>query len=193
MGYRGGISADVLYTRLSRSAPGLGGAEAEARAQINLGLVDTLEALTEQINVLEADIGELFLRHPDQMVFVNLPRSGMVRAATLLTEIGDCRERFPIDDAFAALAGASPSTRQSGKRAQTVFRWSCNKKLRAAVMDFANGSRMSDPWAMEVYQRACLGGHRRPPSSTQWVWTGSADERPAEHGRQTGRCRTTHR
>lgn len=29
----------------------------------------------------------------------------MVRAATPLAEIGDCRERFPSDDALAALAG----------------------------------------------------------------------------------------
>lgn len=162
VGYRGGISAEVLYTRLSQSAPALGGPEAEARAQITLGWVATLEALTEQINVLEANIGELFLRHPDRMIFVNLPRSGMVRAATLLAEIGDCRERFPTDDALAALAGASPSTRQSGKREQTVFRWSCNKTLRAAVMDFANGSRMSDPWAMDIYQRAIARGCRHP-------------------------------
>ena len=86
----------------------------------------------------------------------------MVRAATLLAEIGDCRERFPSDDALAALAGASPSTRQSGKREQTVFRWSCNKKLRAAVMDFANGSRMADPWAADIYRRAITRGCRHP-------------------------------
>ena len=86
----------------------------------------------------------------------------MVRAASLLAEIGDCRERFPSDDALAALAGASPSTRQSGKRELTVFRWSCNKKLRAAVMDFANGSRATDPWAADVYRRAIDRGCRHP-------------------------------
>lgn len=39
----------------------------------------------------------------------------MVRAATLLAEIGDARGRFPTDDALAALAGCAPSTRRSGK------------------------------------------------------------------------------
>lgn len=87
---------------------------------------------------------------------------GIVRAAKLLAEIGDCRERFPTDDALAALAGASPSTRQSGKHGQTVFRWSCNKKLRRAVMDFANGSRLGDEWAMQVCQRASARGCRHP-------------------------------
>jgi hypothetical protein len=76
---------------------------------------------------IEQQIAQLFNAHADQYIFAELPRSGMVRAATLLAKIGDCRERFPSDDALAALAGASPSTRQSGKRDQTVFRWACNK------------------------------------------------------------------
>jgi transposase len=162
VGYSGGIAADVLYRRLEGSAPGLHGVEADARGHITTGLVTTLEMLNAEITRTEGRIRKLFDAHPDQKIFASLPRSGMVRAATLLAEIGDCRERFPSDDALAALAGASPSTRQSGKREQTVFRWSCNKKLRAAVMDFANGSRLGDPWAMQVYQRAIARGCRHP-------------------------------
>ncbi|HEX3732342.1 MAG TPA: transposase [Mycobacteriales bacterium] len=85
-----------------------------------------------------------------------------MRAANLLAEIGDSRQRFPYDDALAALAGASPSTRQSGRGEQVVFRWECNKNLRVAVMDFANGSRMADPWAAAAYQRAVARGCRHP-------------------------------
>ncbi|QXW01355.1 transposase [Rhodococcus globerulus] len=59
-----------------------------------------------------------------------IARSEIVRAANLLAEIGDCRNRFPTYDALATLAGVSPSTRQSGKHAQTAFCWPCNKKLR---------------------------------------------------------------
>jgi transposase len=161
-GYTGGISAAVLHARLTAAAPGLTGAEGEARGQITLAFVVMLAALNEQISVLDAEIGRLFAAHPDQHIFASLPRSGTVRAATLLAEIGDCRERFPADDALAALAGACPSTRQSGKRSQAVFRWSCSKKLRAAVMDFANGSRMSDPWAAAIYAAAIARGCRHP-------------------------------
>jgi hypothetical protein len=57
-------------------------------------------------------------------------------------------------------------TRQSGKRTQAVFRWSCSKKLRAAVMDFANGSRRADPWAAGIYAaatgRGCPAPARHP-------------------------------
>jgi transposase len=118
--------------------------------------------LNDQISALDARIGRLFAAHPDQHIFSSLPRSGTIRGASLLAEIGDCRQRFPTDDALAALAGARPSTRQSGKRSQAVFRWSCNKKLRAAVMDFANGSRMADPWAAAIYAAAIGRGGRHP-------------------------------
>ena len=161
-GYTGGVSATVLHARLAAAAPGLAGAEGEARGQITLAFAGMTAALNEQIRVLDAEIGRLFAAHPDQHIFASLPRSGIIRAASLLAEIGDCRQRFPTDDALAALAGACPSTRQSGKRSQAVFRWSCSKKLRAAVMDFANGSRMSDPWAAAIYAAATARGCRHP-------------------------------
>ena len=161
-GYTGGVPATVLHARLMAAAPGLAGAEGEARGQITLAFASMTAALNEQIRVLDAEIGRLFAAHPDQHIFASLPRSGTIRAATLLAEIGDCRQRFPTDDALAALAGACPSTRQSGKRSQAVFRWSCSKKLRAAVMDFANGSRMSDPWAAAIYAAAIGRGCRHP-------------------------------
>jgi transposase len=162
VGYTGGIPAAVLHARLVAAAPGLFGAEGEARGVITLSLVDTVELLNTKIADLEEQIQAVFDAHPDHGIFASLPRSGTVRAATLLAEIGDCRERFPTDAALAALAGASPSTRQSGKREQTVFRWACNKKLRAAVMDFANGSRAADPWAADIYRRAVDRGCRHP-------------------------------
>ena len=121
-----------------------------------------LGALNGQITVLDAEIARVFAAHPDRHIFASLPRSGTIRAASLLAEISDCRQRFPTDDALAALAGDCPSTRQSGKRSQAVFRRSCSKKLRAAVMDFANGSRMSDPWAVAIYTAATGRGCRHP-------------------------------
>jgi transposase len=162
VGYSGGISAAVLFQRMTDAAPGLVGAEGVARGRITLALVAVIESLNAQVQDIEEQMSVLLDAHPDAPVFTSLPRSGMVRAASLLAEIGDCRERFPTDDALAALAGASPSTRQSGKRELTVFRWSCNKKLRAAVMDFANGSRAADPWAADVYRRAIARGCRHP-------------------------------
>jgi transposase len=196
VGYTGGIGAEVLHGRLTAAAPGLTGPEGEARGQITLALVAMIGALNAQITVLDAEIGRVFAAHPDQHIFSSLPRSGTIRAASLLAEIGDCRQRFPTDDALAALAGACPSTRQSGKRTQAVFRWSCSKKLRAAVMDFANGSRMADPWAASIYAAAIARGCRHPHAirilARAWLriiwrcWQDSTAFDPALHrGRQT--------
>ncbi len=196
VGYTGGVPAEVLFQRLTRAAPGLLGAEGAARGRITVGLVSLIETLNAEIVEIEQQIAQLYGAHPDQHIFDGLPRSGMVRAATLLAEIGDCRERFPSDDALAALAGASPSTRQSGKRNQTVFRWACNKKLRSALMDFANGSRIADPWAADIYQRAVARGCRHPHAirilARAWIrviwrcWQDGQAFDPARHrGRQT--------
>ena len=41
-----------------------------------------------------------------------------------------------------------------------MFRFACDKKLRAAVMDFAGDSRHDNPWAAHLYQQARARGHR---------------------------------
>jgi transposase len=101
IGYTGGVTAATLFERLTHAAPGLTGAEGAARGRITLGLVRMVAALNAEIEQIEHDISQLFSNHPDQHIFTSLPRSGMVRAASLLAEIGDCRERFPSDDALA--------------------------------------------------------------------------------------------
>lgn len=64
VGYSGGIAAETLYRHLERAAPGLDGVEAEARAEITIGLVATIETLTAEITRIEAQIRKLFLRTP---------------------------------------------------------------------------------------------------------------------------------
>ncbi len=91
-------------------------------------------------------------------MFTSLPRSGSVRAATLLAEIGDARGRYPTNEALAAAAGISPSTRASGRARYVAFRRGCNHRLRQALVDFADGSRQGNPWAQDVYARARARG-----------------------------------
>ena len=67
----------------------------------------------------------------------------------------------------------------------------CSKKLRAAVMDFANGSRMSDPWAAAIYAAATGRGCRHPHAirilARAWIriiwrcWQDGAAFDPARH------------
>jgi transposase len=85
------------------------------------------------------------------VTFTSLPRSGTIRAARLLAEIGDARGRFPARDSLTCLAGVAPSTRQSGKVKAVTFRWGADKQLRDALCDFAGDSRRASPWAADLY------------------------------------------
>ena len=55
-------------------------------------------------------------------------------AATMLAEIGDCRERYPSYRALAADAGQAPVAVESGKAKHAQFRWACDHRLRASVL-----------------------------------------------------------
>jgi transposase len=118
--------------------------------------------LNTQIKALEAEITAQLASHADGHIFTSLPRSGTVRAARLLAEIGDCRARFPDPQALICLAGAAPSTRQSGKHKAVTFRWAVSKQLRDAVCDFADGSRHASPWAARIYNDAIARGKDHP-------------------------------
>ena len=152
-------TAVQLMTHLRAAPPGLPeGPAAAAGEVITLELVALLTSLKERIKSLEAHIADTLAAHADAEIFTSLPRSGTVRAATLLAEIGDARGRFPTEEALAAAAGVSPSTRASGRTRMVVFRRGCNHRLRQALVDFAEGSRGANPWAQAVYERARARG-----------------------------------
>ena len=158
-GYSGRQTPEQLHSKLSSAPRGVTDDQALARAQITLAYVATLTTLKQQITALDAQIREQLPAHPDHEIFTSLPRSGTVRAARLLSEIGDCRARFPTPESLACLAGVAPSTRASGKSRHVGFRWSCDKQLRDAVTDFAGDSRRANPWAAQLYRDAINRGH----------------------------------
>jgi transposase len=158
--YSGKVDPAVLHARLVAAPRGASGAETQAA--ITNGFVAVLTVLLQQIKQLSAEIDAQLTAHADQHIFTSLPRSGRVRAARLLAEIGDCRAKFPTRESLFCLAGVAPSTRQSGKSRVVGFRWACDKQLRDAVCDFAADSRHANPWAADVYNRARDRGHDHP-------------------------------
>jgi transposase len=162
--YSGRTPARVLLDRLRSGPDGLtgdngdNGDNGDAAAHTTIAYVNTLVAVRRQIDVLETHIAEQLAVHPDTHIFTSLPRSGMVRAAKMLAEIGDARGRYPTEASLAALAGAAPSTRRSGRHHVVTFRWACNTKLRDAIMDFAADSRRASPWAAAIYDRHRAAG-----------------------------------
>jgi transposase len=153
---------DRLRAHLNGAPRGTTGQQAVARGNITMALVATLTALRAQIDALDKEIAEQLATHPDAAIFTSLPRSGTVRAARLLAEIGDARGRYPTPESLVCLAGAAPSTRQSGKVKVVAFRWAVDKQLRGAVIDFAGDSHHASPWAADLYAKARARNHDHP-------------------------------
>ena len=192
VGYCGRTPAETLHQRLADAPAGVTGPAADTAAAVTAAFVATLRTITAQIDTLAARIAEQLQLHPDAAVFTSLPRSGTVRAARLLAEIGDARGRFPTADALACLAGVAPSTRQSGKLRAVTFRWAADKQLRDALCDFAGDSVKANPWAADLYRRARARGHDHPHAvrvlARAWVdiiwacWTTHTPYDPDRHG-----------
>lgn len=192
--YCGRKSAEELYARVAEAPPaGLSAEEAEGHAVCVHALLTAVVTVRKQERELEAEIIERLDAHADAHIFTSLPKAGHgVRAAALLAEIGDVRARFPDEESLAALAGVAPVTRASGKYHAVGFRWAADKKLRNALIDFADDSRHVSPWAAKVYNDAIDRGKRHPHAvrilARAWVrviwrcWQDNTAYNPQLHG-----------
>jgi transposase len=142
--YSGRQKPAQLLAKLRRAPEGrVGEAELAARRALVLYLVATIKPLVVQIKQLERQIATAVHAHPE--IFTSLFKGGVMCAAELLSEIGDCRARYPVRDALAGDAGQAAVAIQSGKRKAASFRWGCNKRLRAAFCTLADSTRHWHP------------------------------------------------
>jgi transposase len=191
VGYNHQANLDRLWDHLHDAPVGTRGAEATARAPITHALIAGLTTLRAQIKALDEQIAEQLARHRDAAIFTSLPRSGTVRAARLLAEIGDARGKYPTPESLVCLAGAAPSTKQSGKVKVVTFRWAVDKQLRGAVVDFAGDSHHDNPWAADLYRQARARNHDHPHAvrilARAWLhviwrcWQDGVPYDPAKH------------
>jgi transposase len=160
-GYSGRRSPGELLARLRGAANGRAAAlESEARRAIVLALVAALEPIVKRISELTSEIRAALGDHVDGPTFRSLfidPKTA-VAAATLLAEMGDCRDRYPTKAALAADGGQSPVAVESGRFKRARFRWACDHRLRAAICTLADSSRHHNPWAADIYNRARARG-----------------------------------
>jgi transposase len=193
--YSGRRGAEELLERM-RSAPTgrAGELETEARRAVVLGLVAALEPIVAEISELTSQIRGALAAHPDRAVFAPLFRDAktVISPATLIAELGDCRERYPTEAAMAADAGMSPVALESGKLRVATFRRACDKRLRAAVARLADSTRHWHPWAGDVYAKARARGQDHPHAirtlGRAWIrvlwrcWRDRVPYDPARHG-----------
>jgi len=193
--YSGAKSAPELLEKLRKAPQGRASeAEIEARREAVLGLVGTLKVLLERIKHLEDEIAKAVRAHPDGEIFLSLFRTNKstLTAASLVAQIGECRERYPTNEVLAAAAGMSPVAVESGKRKVASFRKACDKRLRRALATLAESTRQHHPWAKDIYRRArdrgCDHAHAIRILGRAWVrviwrmWQDGVPYDPALHG-----------
>jgi len=163
--YCGHRAPRELLTRLRGAACGRAQAlESDARRTIVLALVAALEPVVARIAELTSEIRDALADHPDGPTFRSLFRDPKtaICPATMLAEIGDCRQRYPTNNSLAADAGQCPVAVESGKSKRARFRWACDHRLRDAICTMANTSRRTNPWAANIYNNARARGCTHP-------------------------------
>jgi transposase len=166
-----------LLARLRDAASGRADVlETDARRTIVLALVAALEPIVARIAELTSEIRAGLHDHPDGETFRSLfcdPKTAIC-PASMLVEIGDCRDRYPTKSTLAADGGQSPVAVESGKSKRARFRWACDHRLRDAICTMADASRHHNPWAANIYDNARARGcsHQHAIRILGRAWTG---------------------
>ena len=168
--YRGGKSAAELVSRL-RAAPASADPIADQVLEaIVRSSVAQIGLLNAEITRLERQLADALAAHPKTALLQTLPRVATVSLAALIAEIGPLLERCENPEQVAAMCGAAPVTRASGKSRNVGFRYTANKPARVAITSFADNSRHRSAWAAD-----CLPSSAGARCSTP---TRRADPRP---------------
>lgn len=189
--YRGGKSPAELVERL-RTAPVTATPVApKVLETIVGGSIAQISLLNTQIAHLEHALADALAAHPKTPLLKSLARVANVSLAALIAEIGPLLERCENPEQVAALCGAAPVTKASGKSRTVTFRYTANRPARVAITSFADNSRHSSVWAGDCYRRARSRGARHPHAvrilARGWVriiwtcWTTDTAYDPARH------------
>ena len=189
--YRGGKSPAELVSRL-RAAPASANPIAPRILEaIVHGAVAQIRLLNTEITRLERDISTALAAHPKTPLLQTLPRVATISLAALIAEIGPLLERCDNPEQVAAMCGAAPVTKASGKSRIVGFRYTANKPARVAITGFADNSRHASTWASDCYRRARARGARHPHAvrilARGWVrviwvyWTTDTIYDPSRH------------
>jgi transposase len=160
--YRGGRPPVELIKRLRAAPAAASPISPEILAAIVAGSVAQIRVLNTEITRLDHAIKAALASHPKTSVLEDLPRAATVSLAQLIAEVGPLLDRCENPEQVAAICGAAPVTRASGKTRTVGFRYAANKPARVAITGFADNSRHSSAWAADRYRQARDRGARHP-------------------------------
>jgi transposase len=160
--YRGGKPPAELIGRLRAAPIPATPIDPKILSVIVAGSVAQIRVLNAEIARLEVSIADALSRHPKTKLLEELPRAATLSLAQLIAEIGPLMDRCESPEQVAAVCGAAPVTKASGKTRTVGFRYAANKPARVAITGFADNSRHSSAWAAHRYQQARARGARHP-------------------------------
>jgi transposase len=124
-------------------------------------LIAVIAVLSEQVGMLEGEVGAYFGRHPDAEIYLSQPGIGSVLGARVLGEFGDDPHRYATAKARRNYGGTSPITRASGRKKTVAARYARNDRLLDALTAQAGSAINASPGARAYYDsfRAHNIGH----------------------------------
>lgn len=131
-----------------------------------------LQLVTRAVAQYDAQIAELFPRHPDHAIFASLPGAGPVLAPRLLAALGAQRERYATAAALQCFTGIAPVTKQSGGKRVVHRRYRCPLFQRQSFHEYAKESILWCRWAAAYYlqQRDRGGSHHTAVRALGYKW-----------------------
>ena len=160
--YSGRRSAAELLTRLRDAPRPVHQLDPEIVSELVHAQARLVRTLLTSIADLDRAIAATIDQHAKAQLLRPLPRVGTISLAQLVAEVGPLLERTSNADQAAALCGAVPVTKRSGKQTAVCFRYATSSKARKALTLYADNSRHASPWAERIYRDARARGCRHP-------------------------------
>ncbi len=156
----GAPRAAELWTCLQRPQLPVPPHVVRAKSRLVQALLAQLEVTAREVAAYRQTVECFFATLPAAEVATTLPAGHGVTVPAIWAELGDAPGRWASWQHLQAHGGAVPVTVRSGKYRLVGFRYACNKRLRAALHQFALCSLQRSEWARAYYDRQRAGGHR---------------------------------
>ena len=147
------IAAALRTEQLTAPAPVTAAFAATTRAAVGI-----IGELNRQITELETELATHFEAHPDADIYLSLPGLGVILGARVLGEFGDDPNRYTTAKSRKNYAGTSPLTVASGKKRAVLARRVRNRRLYAAIDQWALGAINTSPGARTFYDQHRAAG-----------------------------------
>jgi transposase len=157
-GYSGRTQPEVLVARLKPHLLSAGPGTVVGKSFSAKLYAEQLRLLTSHLRTYDKRIQELLAEHPDHPTFASFPGIGPLVAATLISEMGEDRDRYPTPASLLAEAGLAPVTRASGRTRQVRFRYAANRRMRHVIDWWTFVACREDEWSRSIYEDARARG-----------------------------------